>query len=57
VSLAALGEVCGLLHGCVLLVMLVPTGCCSSGRGRKRHWQWDGYELLVRGGLLLVVVR
>jgi hypothetical protein len=54
VSLAALGEICGFLHGGVMVV--VPTGSCGSSRGRKRHWQGDGYELLVRGALLLVVV-
>jgi hypothetical protein len=54
VSLAALGEICGLLHG-AMVVMVVPIcGCCCCSR--KSQWQGDGYELLVRVGLLLVVV-
>jgi len=41
VSLAALGEVCGFLHG----------SCCG-----ESHWQGDGNELLLWSGVLLVVV-
>jgi len=56
VSLAALGEVCSLLHGS-MVVMMVPIGSCCSSGSRKRHWQGDGYELLVRCSLLLMMMR
>jgi hypothetical protein len=40
-----------------MVVMVVPIcGCCSSSSSRKSHWQGDGYELLVRVALLLLVV-
>jgi hypothetical protein len=39
-----------------MVVMVVPIcGCCCSS-SRQSHWQGDGYELLVRVGLLLLVV-
>jgi hypothetical protein len=40
-----------------MVVMVVPIcGRRGSSRRRESHWQGDGYELLVRAGLLLAVV-
>jgi hypothetical protein len=40
----------------VVMVFPVCGGSSSGSSSRKSHWQRDGYELLVRIALLLLVV-